>query len=402
MAEPDSTQPDGDQALGDQAAGKLGRLIEDGVQKLCADECKARKLPADAGDDVSKAFLDQRHVPEVDRLAAKQAIAAALRSRGASTEWAEDQAGTAAEDANTVENRRIVGIARALAVAYALDDQNSSMYPGVASAGATRDRQIALRYLQGALLEDGVRDFVKGHGDFLIKVSTPEPTAWRLLRGVVRWANALVRGATRWVETLVNAAATILATVSGTEAEPPVLNPDPWWVPEHVAGKPAASRMEVPDEARTALLTSLLTVYSTQFGSYTSLLWQVPALGLTAQAFLLTIALTNNNGDLAKVIASVLSILIAVASSRLMHDQRGHAINHGELALRVSRELRLASQFGTLNVDDAEPTGTNAETVWVSWDHRIYGVWRTTLMLFLVADLSVLVYLILAAVFHWH
>jgi hypothetical protein len=130
------------------------------------------------------------------------------------------------------------------------------------------------------------------------------------------------------------------------------------------------------------------------------LLWQVPALSLTAQAFLLTLALSHDNGNLAKVIASVLSMLIALASGRLMHDQRGHAINHGELALRVSRELRpLAPQLGVLNVEDAKPSRTDAETVWVGWDHLIYGVWITTLSLFAVVDAIVLISVIVG---HFH
>jgi hypothetical protein len=123
-------------------------------------------------------------------------------------------------------------------------------------------------------------------------------------------------------------------------------------------------------------------------GPPSSLLWQVPALSLTAQAFLLTLALSHGNDNLAKLIASALSMLIAIASSRLMRNQRDHARNHGELALRISRELRLASQFGTLNV--AEPPGADAETVWAGWDRRIYGVWRATLISFLIADMVVI------------
>jgi hypothetical protein len=45
---------------------------------------------------------------------------------------------------------------------------------------------------------------------------------------------------------------------------------------------------ETPDQ-----LISLLGVYANQYASCTTLLWQVPALSLTAQAFLLTIALSN-------------------------------------------------------------------------------------------------------------
>jgi len=58
-------------------------------------------------------------------------------------------------------------------------------------------------------------------------------------------------------------------------------------------------------------LLSLLSVYTTQFASYTTLLWQVPALGLAAQAFLMTIVLGShdNASDGAKYAAGILPSL---------------------------------------------------------------------------------------------
>jgi hypothetical protein len=124
---------------------------------------------------------------------------------------------------------------------------------------------------------------------------------------------------------------------------------------------------------------NLLSVYATQFGSYTTLLWQVPALSLTAQAFLMTISLGMGTSNIARLVASFLSIVIAGASISLMHDQRGHAINFGELALRVSKELGLTKVLGRLAVDDAKPELSDSGTVWVGWDHRIYHVWKICL-----------------------
>jgi hypothetical protein len=77
---------------------------------------------------------------------------------------------------------------------------------------------------------------------------------------------------------------------------------------------------DTPDQ-----LLSLLGVYATQYASYTTLLWQVPALSLTAQAFLLTLALGHGNGTSAKIIGAALSAATSGASYALMHDQRGHA-----------------------------------------------------------------------------
>lgn len=393
---------------------KLADLINDGVKMLCAAEVNWGRRSVYAGIRVRDAFLDKNDVfPEWDRLAARQAIAAALRRHGPSTEWAEHDTGIAKDYGGADEDPHIVGLARALAVAVAV---NQRLPPRVASDDATRDTEIALHDLRRRInpqQKKSLEGFIKKFDDEkqLGDVLNPPPKA--MLQGLARWVNKRIARLVKNLGTAVTAAlATAPSKPPHAAAEPPadasagpsVLDPDPWWVPRTAVAAPATSSppANVSADAQVTLLASLLTAYSTQFGSYTSLLWQVPALGLTAQAFLLTIALTAGNGDLAKLTAAVLSTLIAAASSQLMHDQRGHAINHGELALRVSKELRLAKRFGTLNVEDAEPSGTDAETVWVGWDHRIYGVWRTTLYLFIVADLIVVISVILAAFQHKH
>jgi hypothetical protein len=138
-----------------------------------------------------------------------------------------------------------------------------------------------------------------------------------------------------------------------------------------------------------ALLT-LLNVYTTQFGSYTTLLWQVPVLGLTAQAFLMTIALGTGISDEARIAASALSVIIAWASWRLMHTQRGRAINQAELARRTSSILSLKQLLGgDFQVDDAMPRNSNAPNVW-DVDHSIYHIWRTCMVLFFFADVTVI------------
>lgn len=142
---------------------------------------------------------------------------------------------------------------------------------------------------------------------------------------------------------------------------------------------------ELPDS-----LVSLLSVYAGQFGSYTTLLWQVPALGLTAQSFLLTIALMKDTSNGARIVACVLSMIIAIASAFLMHNQRGRAINHAELLRRLSAKLGL-SEFllGNVELDDAAPRKTNAQNVWAV-DHKIYAGWIACMILFLIADILII------------
>lgn len=141
---------------------------------------------------------------------------------------------------------------------------------------------------------------------------------------------------------------------------------------------------EIPDS-----LVSLLSVYASQFGSYTTLLWQVPALGLTAQSFLLTIALMKDTSGQARIVACALSIVIAVASMSLMHNQRGRAINHAELLRRLSAKLGLSGFLhDSVELDDAAPKQTNAQNVWAV-DHLIYHGWMGCMGLFAVADILI-------------
>lgn len=169
---------------------------------------------------------------------------------------------------------------------------------------------------------------------------------------------------------------------------------------------------------------SLLTIFAGQFGSYATMVWQVPALGLTAQSFLLTIALTHGNSDGAKYISAVLSIGIAFASFQLMHDQRAHQICHGELASRLARELGLAGHMrGPIEALDSQPAEIlptwiasaaaavramlgqqrqrrpdlapsewrNADSVWRDVDHSIYGTWKILMGLFGVIDVVIII-----------
>jgi hypothetical protein len=143
-------------------------------------------------------------------------------------------------------------------------------------------------------------------------------------------------------------------------------------------------------------LVSLLGVYAGQAGSYTTLLWQVPALSFTGQSFLLTIALMHGNGRWAGVIAAVLSFLIALGSLFLLHQHRGHAINHMIMAGRVSHLLSLKDLLGTageangaLSADDAVPLDADAETMW-DVDHWIYHLWRFACWAFLLADVVIM------------
>ena len=96
--------------------------------------------------------------------------------------------------------------------------------------------------------------------------------------------------------------------------------------PDHGTGAPPVPpKTPAPAPDTTEQLISLPGVYAARYASYTTLLWQLPALSLTAWAFLLTIALSHSDGVSARVTAAALSAVISAASYALM--KTGSAAN---------------------------------------------------------------------------
>jgi hypothetical protein len=157
------------------------------------------------------------------------------------------------------------------------------------------------------------------------------------------------------------------------------------------AARHHASELEPGD------MVALLNAYTSQFGSFTSLLWQVPALGLTAQAFLMTIVLGTGYSHGARYAACALSIIISYASYHLMRDQRARAINHAEMAKRISYKLSLTNLLGgSFGLDDAVPAkGTDAQNVWTT-NRVIYVIWVVCMALFAIIDALVIISLLSA------
>jgi hypothetical protein len=155
------------------------------------------------------------------------------------------------------------------------------------------------------------------------------------------------------------------------------------------AARHDASELEPGD------MVALLNAYTSQFGSFTSLLWQVPALGLTAQAFLMTIVLGTGYSHASRYAACALSIIISYASYHLMHDQRARAINHAEMAKRISYKLSLTNLLGgSFGLDDAVPAkGTDAQNMWTT-NRVIYGIWVVCMALFAIIGAIVIISLL--------
>ena len=96
------------------------------------------------------------------------------------------------------------------------------------------------------------------------------------------------------------------------------------------------------DQAPT--MADLMPVYSalaTRRATFDSLMWQTPALALTAQAFLFTISLSPSSADVARYIASALDIITAVVAIQTMAKHRYNELTDSLLLEDVERQLRI-------------------------------------------------------------
>jgi hypothetical protein len=123
-----------------------------------------------------------------------------------------------------------------------------------------------------------------------------------------------------------------------------------------------------------------------------SLLWQVPVLGLTAQAFLFTIALDPDSTRFSRVVASLLSLTATLMSMQLMASDRRAEVTDahwlGELEQRHSRTqvhgVAFRDRRNQMSPDVRFPVG------WLL-RFRSINVWMVGLALFGVAAIAVLI-----------
>jgi hypothetical protein len=115
-------------------------------------------------------------------------------------------------------------------------------------------------------------------------------------------------------------------------------------------------------------------------------IWQAPVLALTAQAFLLTIALGGSESRAARVVASVLALLTALTSLYMMERKR-RDIDLIEAGINLitkqlhDRQLAFTMEQRAKRVSEGIPN-------LLPWSAP--GVWRWALLIFAAADIAIL------------
>jgi hypothetical protein len=126
-----------------------------------------------------------------------------------------------------------------------------------------------------------------------------------------------------------------------------------------------------------------------------NLLWQVPVLSFTAQAFLFTVALGAGQAWWARIIASLLSINIALLSIVLMGRHRQAELNDAHWLQRFERDVMHLGGWGT----SGEPfkASRDVEKLYAGWIGDLlplkpmFSVWVLGLSLFGLCGAGIIV-----------
>ena len=119
--------------------------------------------------------------------------------------------------------------------------------------------------------------------------------------------------------------------------------------------------------------------------THDQLLWQTPVLSLTAQAFLLTIALGSETSFWARLMSASLSFITALASMHLMLKHRYFELQDSQ-ALRKFENDNMAEGFEVVHIQRPSE-GEKASFL----EHRsAYHLWMITLLAFAAVALTVI------------
>ncbi|WP_377641826.1 hypothetical protein [Oryzobacter terrae] len=135
--------------------------------------------------------------------------------------------------------------------------------------------------------------------------------------------------------------------------------------------------------------------------SLDAMMWQTPALGMAAQAFLFTLALGADVADASRVTAAFLSLVLSALVVQLMAKHRRHELLDALLLQRMEQELGFKTGVGTTphdrpaarHADDWETASARLARALPGpsrfWQASSFELWMVGQALFAVAALAV-------------
>ena len=145
------------------------------------------------------------------------------------------------------------------------------------------------------------------------------------------------------------------------------------------------------DKQYSELTSTLYQVVANRRLEYDTLMWQVPAISFTAQAFLFNIAFSSTN-HLAQILSAFLAFVIASISIQLMAKHRYHEEVDSRLLEKFEKDHQLDTPLGCS--PHASPK-LRAGTVGKSPNWLIkqssYQLWLCGLLLFAIVAIGIIV-----------
>lgn len=120
---------------------------------------------------------------------------------------------------------------------------------------------------------------------------------------------------------------------------------------------------------------------------FDAMMWQTPALGMTAQAFLLTLALGPGTARWARLISAVLSLVLSLMVMQLMAKHRQNEVCESRRLEQLEAKLRFKENFGFL--PHAIHKAANADKRF--WNASSYRLWMAGLALFAIVAAVIIV-----------
>jgi hypothetical protein len=132
------------------------------------------------------------------------------------------------------------------------------------------------------------------------------------------------------------------ASVESTERLPTAF--EPW----RLGGSVWRQLLQEPndDDPGREVLMTLYQVLESRRSAYDTLLWHIPILGLTAQAFLFTVALSPDRSASARSITSFLALMTALISLQMLFKLRYFEMKDSKACKKLEIELGIDRYFG--------------------------------------------------------
>ncbi len=138
----------------------------------------------------------------------------------------------------------------------------------------------------------------------------------------------------------------------------------------------------------------MYSVIAARRTSYDTLMWQVPALGLTAQAFLLTVAFGPDSSDVARYLTGGLSIVLSLVAIQTMLKHRVNERTDSLILEEMEREMGITFGCGGRPHAAPRPRARAAGNEWIDgwWERRkSANLWVGSLTCFALAGLTAIV-----------